>query len=142
MTNQLIQRIRSGHLMVRTADEWDELAAALVRAYQGKDDELIAQLRPPFLQAWRAVTVYVLSDAFDAAGINVESPVHPWGIATLEANGSTCEPLLCDAKEDDGGRAAAAIYGGLHLLTFEEVLAGYTTCLHQLMQGDGANAAP
>jgi hypothetical protein len=48
------------------------------------------------LQAWRTVTIYVLRDTLDAAGITVTAPEHPWGIATVAANGKTCEPLLCE----------------------------------------------
>lgn len=109
--NSAIAQIRTGHLMVRDASEWDALAMALTIAYHGKDDELIEQLRPPFLQSWRTVTSYVLRDTFDAAGITVTAPEHPWEIATLSANGSSCEPLLCEAEDTDDGRAAAAVYG-------------------------------
>jgi hypothetical protein len=132
--NAAIAQIRTGHLMVRDAREWEALAVALTIAYHGKDDELIEQLRPPFLQSWRTVTNYVLRDTFDAAGIAVTGPEHPWGIAILSANGSSCEPLLSEAEDTDDGRAAAAVYGGLQLLTFEEAMATYTTCLSRLMQ--------
>ena len=129
-----ITRIRTGHLMVRDASEWDALARDLSSAYHGKDDELIEELRSPFLQSWRTVSTYVLRDTFDAAGIMVTPPEHPWGIAILSANGSSCEPLLCEAEDTDDGRAAAAVYGGLQLLTFEETMTTYTTCLSRLMQ--------
>lgn len=127
-------QIRNGHLMVRDAHEWDSLALALTHAYLAKDDELIEQLLPPFLQSWRTVTTYVLKDTLDAAGITVAIPEHPWGIATLSANGRSSEPLLCETEDTDDGRAEAAVYGGLRLLTFEEVMIGYTRCLSRLMQ--------
>jgi hypothetical protein len=107
------------------------LAQDLTLAYHAKDDELIEQLRPRSLQSWRTVTTNVLRDTLDAAGITVTAPEHPWGIATLSANGSSSEPLLCHVE--DGGRAAAAVYGGLQLLTFEEAMATYTTCISRLM---------
>lgn len=132
--NAAIAQIRTGHLMVRDASEWDALALALSNAYHGKDDELIEVLLPPFVQSWRTVTTYVLRDTFDAAGITVKAAEHPWGIATLSANGSSCEPLLCEAEDTDDGRAQAAVYGGLRLLTFEETMTEYTTCLSRLMQ--------
>ncbi|MDE8671037.1 hypothetical protein PY310_20990 [Pseudarthrobacter sp. H3Y2-7] len=132
--NAAIAQIRTGHLMVRDAREWDALAMDLTSAYHGKDDELIEQLRPPFVQSWRTVTTYVLRDTFDAAGITVTAPEHPWGIATLTANGSSCEPLLCEVEDTEDGRAEAAVYGGLRLLTFEETMTAYTTCLSRLMQ--------
>lgn len=132
--NAAIAQIRHGHLMVRDADEWDALALALGAAYDSKDNELIEQLLPPFLQSWRTVTAYVLRDAFDAAGITVTAPDHPWGIAALSMNGRSCEPLLCHAEDTHDGRAEAAAYGGLRLLTFEEAIAGYTTCLSRLME--------
>ena len=132
--NAATAEIHHGHLMVRDAHEWDALAVALTHAYHAKDDELIEQLLPPFLQSWRTVTGYVLRDTFDAAGITVTPPQHPWGIATLSVNGRSAEPLLCEAEDSDDGRAEAAVYGGLRLLTFEEVMIGYTMCLDRLMQ--------
>lgn len=135
LMNELAARIRAGHLMVRTSDEWDGLSAALVQAYHAKDDELIEQLRSPFLQSWRTVTSYVLRDTFDAAGITVTAPEHPWGIATLTANGHRREPLLCDTPEDEGGKAAAAVYGGLQLLTFDQIINGYIDGLSELRLG-------
>lgn len=45
--NAAIAQIRTGHLMVRDAREWDALALTLSNAYHGKDDELIEQLLPP-----------------------------------------------------------------------------------------------
>ncbi|MDR6794616.1 hypothetical protein J2W89_003798 [Pseudarthrobacter oxydans] len=125
LINELIARIRTGHLMVRTSDEWDQLSSALMQAYHAKDDELIEQLTSPFLQSWRTVTSYVLRDTFDTAGITVTAPEHPWGIAILTATGNSCEPLLCDAPEDEGDRAAAAVYGGLQLLTFDQTINRY-----------------
>lgn len=131
--NSAIAQLRTGHLMVRDAGEWDELALALSSAYHGKDDELIEQLLPPFVQSWRTVTTYVLRDTFETAGITVTAPQHPWGIATLTANGSSCEPLLCEAEDTEDGRAEAAVYGGLHLQTFEETMASYASCLSRLI---------
>ncbi|WP_454700002.1 hypothetical protein [Arthrobacter humicola] len=125
-------QIRNGHLMVRDAHEWDSLALALSHAYLAKDDELIEQLLPPFLQSWRTVTTYLLKDTFDAAGITVSIPEHPWGIAALSANGRSCEPLLCEAEDSDNGRAEAAVFGGLRLQTFEETMTSYTKCLGRL----------
>lgn len=130
--NETIARLRAGHLMVRNAQEWDELSTSLGRAYDSKDDELIEQLGPPFLQSWRTVTRYVLLDTFDAAGIAVTGPSHPWGIATLTANGTCCEPLPCHADEADGARAEAAAYGGFQLLTFADTMTNYADCLTRL----------
>ncbi|MEV7606019.1 hypothetical protein AB0N65_11325 [Paenarthrobacter sp. NPDC089322] len=126
--NETIARIRAGHLMVRDAAEWDELSANLARAYQDNDDEGIEQLRPPFLQSWRTVTRYVLRDTFDAAGINVAEPSHPWGIAILSANGASCEPVLGHA---DGEQVTSD--GRVDLLTFEDTMANYARCLGGLL---------
>ena len=128
-----IAQIRTGHLMVRDAAEWDALALALSNAYHGKDDELIEQLLPPFVHSWRTVTTYVLRETLETAGITVTAPEHPWGIATLTVNGSSCEPLLCEAEDTDDGRAEAAVYGGLRLLTFEEAMTSYAACLNRLI---------
>ncbi|MCZ9880313.1 hypothetical protein [Arthrobacter sp. B2a2-09] len=127
--NETIARLRAGHLMVRDAQEWDELSTDLGRAYDSNDDELIEQLQPPFLQSWRTVTRYVLRDTFDAVGIAVTDPSHPWGIATLTANGTSCEPLLCYADEADTESTAAATYRGLQLLNFADAMTNYTDCL-------------
>lgn len=132
--NAASAQIRTAHLMVRSAEEWDALRFALSSAYHGKDDELIDKLLPPFLQSWRTVTTYVLRDTFDAAGITVATPEHPWGIASLSANGAVCEPLLYEAEDAQEGRAEAAVYGGLRLLRFEETMSAYTACLHRLEQ--------
>lgn len=132
--NETIARLRAGHLMVRDAQEWDELSTNLGRAYDSKDEELVEELRPSFLQSWRTVTRYVLRDTLDAAGIAVTDPRHPWGIATLTANGTSCEPLLCHAGEADRERAEAAIYGGLQLLTFAAILTNYADCLTRLFE--------
>lgn len=130
--NAAIAQVRASHLMVRDAHEWDALARSLSTAYHGKDDELIDQLLPPFLQSWRTVSTYVLRDIFDATGITVTASEHPWGIATLTANRTSCEPLLCDAEDSVEGRAEAAVYGGLRLQTFEETMTSYATCLGRL----------
>jgi hypothetical protein len=88
-----------------------------------------------YLRPWRAVTSNLLRDAFSAAGVTVAAPKHPWGIAILtmnRSNGSSCEPLLCDAEDTVDGRAKAAVYGGLRLLNFEEAVANYAACLRRL----------
>lgn len=129
--NETIARLRAGHLMVRDAQEWDELSTNLGLAYDSKDDELIEQLRPPFLQSWRTVTRYVLRDTFEAAGIAVTDPGHPWGIATLTAKGASCEPLLC--RDDDlDAEKTGALYGGPQLLTFADTMTNYAGCLERL----------
>ncbi len=128
--NETIARLRAGHLMVRDAREWDELSTELRRAYDSNDDELIEQLQPQFLQSWRTVTRYVLRDTFDEVGIAVTDPGHPWGIATLTANGTSCEPLLCHADESGNERAEGA---GLQLLTFADTMTSYVGCLTRLL---------
>lgn len=92
---------------------------------------------------WRAVALNLLTDTMESAGIRVSSPVHPWGIASLEWDGLRCEPLLCSVDEElPDALEEAAVYGGLRLRLFEEVMAAYTTCLVQLLRpsadsGDG-----
>lgn len=129
--NETIARLRAGHLMVRDAREWDALAAELRAAYESNDDELVDQLRPPFLQSWRTVTRYVLRDMFDAAGIEVTEPGHAWGIATLTGNGTSLEPLLCQAGPEKDGTDDTGLLGR-HLFTFEESMAHYADCLTPL----------
>ncbi|GAB2719244.1 hypothetical protein ACX801_19520 [Arthrobacter bambusae] len=138
--NETIARLRAGHLMVRDAQEWDELSMDLGRAYRSNDDELIEQLQPQFLQSWRTVTRYVLRDTFDAAGIAVTDPSHPWGIARLTANGTSCEPLLCHADEASTDRAEAT-HGGVQLLNFADAMTHYADCLTRLFdERDPANS--
>ena len=122
--NETIARLRAAHLMVRDAKEWDELSTNLWAAYDANDEELVEQLRSPFLQSWRTVTRYVLRDTFDAAGISVGEPTHPWGIATLTAHGTTREPLLSRAE-------------GFQLLTFAEILSCYSDSLGPLFTAAG-----
>lgn len=75
--NETLARIRQGHLLVRSAREWDDLSSALFRAYDAKDDELIELLCGPFLQSWRRVTTHILADTFDAAVITVTPAANP-----------------------------------------------------------------
>ncbi|MFE4196766.1 hypothetical protein ACFRJ9_12930 [Paenarthrobacter sp. NPDC056912] len=130
--NETIARLRAGHLMVRDAREWDALAAELRTAYENNDDELVEQLRPPFVQSWRTVTRYVLRDMFDAADIEVTEPGHRWGIATLTGNGTSLEPLLCLAGPSDEDAIDATDVLGRQLFTFEETMAHYADCLTPL----------
>lgn len=130
--NATLFSIRPAHLLVRNVEEWDALAFELGSAYDGKDDELIGELLPPFLESWRTVTGNLLQDAFSAAGVTVAAPMHPWGIAILTMNGRSCEPLLCHAEDTADGIAEAAVYGGLRLLNFEEAMTSYATCLRRL----------
>lgn len=128
-------RVRSAHLLVRTAAEWDTLSFELFRAYDGKDDELIVELREPFVMGWRAVTRNLLTDTLESAGIKVSAPAHPWGVATLEWDGLRCEPLLCSVDPDlPDALEEAAVYGGLRLRSFDEVMAAYEDCLVQLLR--------
>lgn len=124
--------------MVRDAQEWDELSTNLRLAYDSNDDELIEQLRPPFLQSWRTVTRYVLRDTFEAAGIAVTDPSHPWGIATLTAKGTSCEPLLCRAEPD--AERTGSVHGEPQLLTFTDAMSKYADCLTRLF--DELDATP
>ncbi|VXB37102.1 conserved hypothetical protein [Arthrobacter sp. 9V] len=131
--NETIDRLKTAHLMVRDADEWDGLSAALVEAYHSNNDDLIEQLQPPYLQSWRTVTHYVLRDPFDAAGISVTEPGRPWGIATLTANGISREPVLCHVDLTVPGGPAE-----LELLTFAEAMTYYAQCLAPLLEHTGA----
>ncbi|UKA51715.1 hypothetical protein LFT48_09450 [Arthrobacter sp. FW305-123] len=132
--NETIDRLRTAHLMVRDADEWDGLTAALADAYRRQDDDLVEQLQPPFLQSWRTVTHYVLRDTFDAAGISVTDPSRPWGIATLTANGVSREPALCRVDPPVPQHAESTAAEGPELLTFAEVMTYYAECLSPLLE--------
>lgn len=132
--NETIARLRAAHLMVRDAHEWDALSAALSDAYDSDDDDLIEQLQQPFVQSWRTVTHYVLRDTFDAAGISVTDPSHPWGIATLTANGFSREPVLCQVDLADPQGSAVTTAGGPKLLTFAEAMTYYSDCLAPLFE--------
>ena len=134
--NELLARLSAGHLMVRSAREWDDLATELSRAYQTGDEELIEQLRPPFLQSWRTVTRYVLRDAFDAAGISVSDPSSAWGIAVLESGGRSVEPLVA-APSQSVDESMEAL-DGFMVLGYEETLAGYAHDLGHLLAADDA----
>ncbi|AFR29077.1 hypothetical protein ARUE_c21730 [Arthrobacter sp. Rue61a] len=129
---ETIDRLRTAHLMVRDANEWDGLSAALTEAYDATDDDLIEQLQPPFLQSWRTVTRYVLRDTFDHAGISVTEPVDPWGIAVLTSGGSSTEPLLCVVTTPEPQDAGTANLTGRRLLTFSEMMTHYAECLEPL----------
>ncbi|WP_197412774.1 hypothetical protein [Arthrobacter sp. EpRS71] len=132
--SETIDRLRTAHLMVRDANEWDGLTAALADAYRRQDDDLIEQLQPPFLQSWRTVTHYVLRDTFDAAGISVTDHSRPWGIATLTANGVSREPVLCRMDPTVPQHAEGTAAEGPELLTFAEVMTYYAECMAPLLE--------
>ncbi|MFJ6455988.1 hypothetical protein [Paenarthrobacter sp. NPDC091669] len=127
--DETLAHLRAAHLMVRDAQEWDGLTTALGSAYEARDEDLIEQLRPPYLQSWRTVTGNALRDTFDAAGISVADPDHPWGIATLTANGFSAEPLLCLVDEADAHATETAGPDTIRLLTFSEAMNHYADCL-------------
>lgn len=134
MLHALMAQVRAAHLMVRSEEDWDYLSSELGVAYAGKDDELIELLRGPYLKAWRTVTGNLLGDQLAAAGITVSRPAHPWSIAALERNGIVCEPLLCSLDDElPDAREAAAVYGGLQLRPFKDVMAGYVASLEELI---------
>lgn len=132
--NETIDRLHAAHLMVRDAHEWDALSADLRRAYEANDEDRIEQLQQPFVQSWRTVTHYVLRDTFDAAGIAVGEPAHPWGIATLTAKGSSREPLLCLVDQSVPQGSSVAGNDGPQLLTFAETMTYYAECLAPLFE--------
>ena len=132
--SETIDRLETAHLMVRDAEEWDGLTAALADAYRTRDDDLVEQLLPPFLQSWRTVTHYVLRDTFDSAGISVTEPSHPWGIATLTAFGVRREPVLCQMDQVDSADQVGAAAGAPTLLTFAEAMRYYAGCLASLLE--------
>lgn len=127
--DETLAHLRAAHLMVRDAQEWDGLTTALRSAYEANDEDLIEQLWPPYLQSWRTVTGNVLRDTFDSAGISVADPHHPWGIATLTANGFSSEPLLCLVDEARADATETATSDTIRLLSFTEALNHYADCL-------------
>ncbi|MCR1160237.1 hypothetical protein NEK97_02025 [Paenarthrobacter sp. UW852] len=129
--NETIAHVEAAHLMVRDDKEWDGLSKGLLDAYNIQDEDLIEQLKPPFLQSWRTVTTYVLRDAFDATEITVADPNHPWGIATLMANGTSSEPILW-REAGDGNRSIEGP-AGFELLKFSEAMTHYADCLKSLL---------
>jgi len=130
----LAAQVRAAHLLVRPEQEWDSLTDALWRAYDSKDSDLVEQLYEPYLAACRVVTCNLLAEPLADADISVASPVHPWAIATLERGGIVQEPLLCFLDQDMlDASEAAAVYGGLQLQRFNDVIAGYESCLKKLL---------
>lgn len=130
----LAAQVRAAHLLVRPEQEWDSLTDALWRAYDSKDSELVEQLYEPYLASWRVITRNLLAEPLAAAGISVARPVHPWAIAPLERGGLIHEPLLCFLDQDmPDAWEAAAVYGGLQLHRFNDVMAGYESCLNILL---------
>lgn len=132
--NETSARIRAAHLLVRSSEEWDTLSKGLLRAYELKDNDKIEMLRESFLATWRSVIRNLLTDTLNAVDITVTQAVHPWGIATLETAGHTCEPLLSSAEEPLAFPTTTTVYGRPRLLSFEEVMAGYNTCLISLIK--------
>jgi hypothetical protein len=125
-------RVRFGHLLLRPVGEWDELSAALTRAYENKDDQLIEQLHDPLLHSWRAVATEILANTFNRARITVTRATRPWGIAVFSVPGLKCQPLLCSVEDGQDGPMTLAC-GGMRLLDFDSVMAAYTQCLERLL---------
>jgi hypothetical protein len=132
--NETSARIRAAHLLVRSTEEWDTLSEGLLRAYDLKDNDKIEMLRESFLAAWKAVIRNLLTDTLNAIDITVTPAVHPWGIATLETARHSCEPLLCSPEELPAVPRTTTVYGRPRLLSFEEVMTGYNTCLASLLR--------
>lgn len=124
--NEIRARLRAAHLLVRTAEEWDSLSTELLRAYDSKNDELIQKSQETYLAAWKSVARNILTDTFEPFGIAVGAATHPWGIATLEAAGRSCQPLLATVDARAAGTAAS---GRAYLRSFDEVMANYDACL-------------
>ncbi len=132
--NETSARIRAAHLLVRSTEEWDTLSKELLRAYDLKDIDKIEMLRESFLAAWKSVARNLLTDTLNAIDIAVTPAVHPWGFATLETAGRSCEPLVSSPGELPAFPKTTNVYGRPRLLSFEEVMAGYNTCLASLLQ--------
>ncbi|MCX2749500.1 hypothetical protein OOZ51_17020 [Arthrobacter sp. MI7-26] len=130
--NETSAQIRAAHLLVRSTEEWDALSEELLRTYDLNDNDKIEMLRESFLATWRSVIRNLLTDTLNAIDITVTPAVHPWGIATLETAGHTCEPLLCSPEEPPAFPKTSTVHGRPRLLSFEEVMAGYNTCLTSL----------
>ncbi|MBB6404193.1 hypothetical protein [Arthrobacter sp. AZCC_0090] len=131
--NETFARIRAAHLLVRSIEEWDTLSDELLRAYDLKDNEKFEMLRESFVAAWKSVTRNLLTDTMNAIGITVSPANHPWGVATLELDGRSCEPLLCSPEELAAPSEAGDLYGWPRLRSFEAVMAGYDRCLISLL---------
>ncbi len=139
MLNVLTAQVRAAHLLVRPEEEWDALTDDLWRAYDSKDSDLVEQLCEPYLASWRVVTRNLLAEPLAAAGITVARPAHPWAIATLERDGIVQEPLLCSLDHElPDSWEAAAVYGGLQLQRFNDIMAGYESCLKELLSTQSA----
>ncbi|MCI0141461.1 hypothetical protein KNN17_07700 [Arthrobacter bambusae] len=132
--NEASAHIRAAHLLVRSAEEWDALSEDLLRSYDPNDNDKAEMLRESFVAAWRMVIRNLLIDPLNAIDITVTPAVHPWGIATLETAGRACEPLLCSPEGLPAFPKTSDIHGRPRLLSFEEVMAGYSTCLASLLR--------
>lgn len=132
--NEASAQIRAAHLLVRSTGEWDALSEDLLRSYDLNDNDKIEMLRESFVAAWRSVIRNLLTDTLNAIDITVTPAVHPWGIATLNAAGRSCEPLLCSPEGLPPFPKTSDVHGRPRLLSFEEVMTGYNTCLASLLR--------
>lgn len=132
LLEETLIRVRFGHLLLRPVGEWNELSAALERAYMGKDGQLIEQLHDPLLDSWRVVATEILANTFNRARITLTRATHPWGIAVFSVPGLKCEPLLCSVENGQDGPMALT-GGGIRLLDFDSVMAAYAQCLERLV---------
>lgn len=119
--------VRSTHLLVRPAEDWDQLSTRVEVAYRSRDEQQLEMARKFHLIAWASVARNILAESFEGLGITTTPATSTWGIATLSTAKRSCQPQLSWA---DTARPGGEALPGLR--NFEEVMADYNACLYFL----------
>lgn len=123
----LRDKVRSTHLLVRPAEDWNQLSTRVEEAYSSGDEQQLEIARKFQLIAWASVARNILADSLESVGITTTSATSTWGIATLTTAKRSCQPQLsrADTAKTDGDAPP-------RLRNFEEVMTDYNTCLDYL----------
>ena len=124
--NEVLDKVRTTHMLVRSAGDWNKLAGKVTHAWENGDDHHRESARNFHLIAWASVARNLLADPFEGVGITTIRATTAWGIATLTTGKRSCEPQLVEPqtgeKADDMPR----------LRDFDAVMAEYEACLNYL----------
>ena len=131
LLEELQEKTLAAHLLVRSAKEWDNLAAKAQEALTHGEEIHHDTARKFHLLAWASVARNLLADPFEGVGITTSPATTDWGIATLTTGKRSCQPQLIHPVTDP---AAAP-----RLRDFDDVMAEYTACLSYL---SGATTSP
>lgn len=124
--NELQDTVRTTHLLVRAAEEWNKLCEKVHEASANHDEQRLDEARLFHVRAWASVARNILADPFESMGITIAPATTAWGIATLSTENFSCQPQLTRPEVYNADVPP-------RLRDFEEVMAAYDECLNYLV---------